>query len=35
MAKKRNTDENIRVLFRNDSEDRSGSCSEDELLHFL
>ena len=31
MARKRITDENIRVLFQNDGEDESGSCSENEL----
>ena len=31
MARKRITDEDIRVLLRNDGEDESESCSEDEL----
>ena len=31
MAWKRITDEDIRVLFRNDGEDKSGICSEDEV----
>ena len=31
MARKRITDENIRVLLQNDGEDERESCSEDEL----
>ena len=33
MARKRITDESITMLFRNDGEDESGSCSEDE--HYI